>query len=246
MSRKKIALVSNICIAVVLIGLGIAVFTADLTNLFISVSAPVQGGGAEGRNVALMFVVEDDADRKKGERFDLDETLRILKETETPATFFIGGNWASKNIAKVLEIAADFEIGNHAYSNSPLAKMNEKAQFQEISAGHGMLKQITSSVDGRGQATGEGADLRFFLPPFGSFNKKTLKSAERLGYRTVMWSRDATSGVIYDQAIGGVLPGEFILMRPFMTSNAALAGVIRDLRGMKGLNIVSVGQALAL
>jgi peptidoglycan/xylan/chitin deacetylase (PgdA/CDA1 family) len=244
-NRKKVTLISNLCIALVLLGLGAAIFTADITNLFISVSAPITNGNADGGKVSLVFVVEDDA------RY-LDETLAFLKNTNTPATFFIGGDWASKHRDKVIAISREFEIGNHAYNNKSLAKLNEKTQYSEIASCHTLVKTITSATEvpvGAGGQVGEfqqnpGVTMNLLLPPNNSFNKSTLKCADGLGYRTILCSRDATNGIIFDKAVGGISGGEFVLLKPSLSPYAALTSIL-SAYSARNLEVVSVGRNLA-
>ena len=240
--KKKVAIISNICIAVVLVGLGVAVFTTDLSNVFLSVSAPVYNGDRNGDQVSLMFVVEDDA------RF-LPEILELLEERDTPATFFVGGKWASSNRAALLSIASNdkFELGNHAYNNRSLARLNESAQRKEIQNNHSLVKAITSGTQlntEEGNEIREGVCMKLFLPPNGSFNKTTLKVAERLDYRTVMWSRDATTGSIFDKAVDGIRSGDLVLLRPSLATFASLIGILTEY-GRKGFDVVKVSENIS-
>jgi len=221
---KRVTLVSNLCIAVVLIGLGAAVFTADITGIFISVSAPVSNGNRQNGQISIMFVVEED------NRF-LPEILEKLKDKNIPATFFIGGNWASNNRETVKDIAMHFEIGNHAWSNRSLARLNERDQLAEISQAHTLIREIT----------GERANL--FLPPNASFNNRTLRSAERLEYRTIMWSRNATQGIIFDKAVYGITSGDFVMFRPSLSTYAALPSILNEYT-KRNLQIVSLSKHL--
>lgn len=249
--KKKIAVITNVCIALVLIGLGIAVFTVDLSDIFISVGAPVSSGSRTGSEISLMFVVEDDSSY-------LNEIMTALKSKGIPATFFIGGNWASKNRDTVKQIAEDFEIGNHAYYNQSLAKLKEADQYNEIANCHSMIYTITSSTqitvsdgeyydeDGNpldGVEAKDGVEMNLFLPPNGSFNKKTLKCAEKLGYRTVMWSVDATNGSIYDKATA-VRGGDFVLLKPSLATYSSLNNILVTYQ-RQNLTPVSVSQNIA-
>jgi len=237
--KKKTAIIANLCIVCVLVGLGVAIFTTDLSRVFISVSAPIYTGGTEGKNVSLMFVLEDDA------RF-LPETLDLLQERKVPATFFVGGKWASANRDQLVRIAGnpDFEIANHAYFNRNLSKLNETNQRKEIQNCHSMVKTITAGTPlnvQQGNAIVEGIDMKLFMPPNGDFNKNTLKSAEKLGYRTVMWSRDATTGSIYDKAVTDLTGGTLVLIRPSLSTFAALTGILVEY-GRKGFTVVRASE----
>jgi len=241
--KKRVTVISNVVIVCVLVGLGVAVFTTDLSNVFLSVGAPVYNGSRDGDKVSLMFVVEDDA------RY-LPEIMDLLKDKGVPATFFVGGRWAGLNQATAKQIAEDFEIANHGYNNRSLAKLKESEQHKEIQNCHSMVYTITSSsqldVDESGQVQGgveskAGVAMKLFSPPNGSFNKTTLKSAERLGYRTVMWSKDATAGDIFTKATADVRSGDLVRLKPSLSAYSQLLGILTEY-GRKGFNIVKVSE----
>ena len=203
------------CIAVVLVGLGVAVFTVDMTNIFISVSAPVQNGNRADR-ISVMFVVENDA------RF-LNEIIDLLEDRDNvDANFFIGGQWAINNRDTVKRIADRFEIGNHGMTNRNLALIPERDQNNEIQGAHDVLADII----------GEPPSL--FLPPNGSFNNRTLRVAERLGYRTVMWSRDASTAL---QASSG----DFVMLRPSLATLTKLNSLLHDFNN-RNLQVIRISE----
>jgi peptidoglycan/xylan/chitin deacetylase (PgdA/CDA1 family) len=213
-----------------------------------------------------MFVVDKDTND-----FALDKILERLRgETfgaeKTEATFFITGEWANAHRQKVFEIARDFEVGNYTYYGNNMAKRSEKEQFNEIADCHSIVKMLTGETklisdgvcnnpdtcelneggecDGScidGIETIAGKEMNLFLPPNGSFDKKTITAAEKLGYKTVMWSRDATRDSIFGNATFNISGGDFIMMKPdiatFMVFSAILQQYARD-----NFTPVSVGE----
>jgi len=234
---KKVSIVTNLCIAVVLVGLGVAVFTVNLADVFISVSAPVAGGNRTNNNVSLMFVLEDDATY-------VNEIASLLIENNVDATFFVGGGWASRNRPTVMKLAEHFELGNHAHNNRALAGKREAEQRAELETTHTLVKAITASV----QLTEdeiepqEGVCMQVFLPPHGAFDRATLRAAERLGYRTVMWSRDATTNV-FDSATRDIMAGDFVLLRANLATFTELHRILRFYQNA-GLGVTSVSENL--
>lgn len=250
MTKKRVGLITNVCIACVLIGLGVAVWTADLSNLFITVGAPIYNGDREGGKVSLMFVIDDGVDADS-----LNGILKILRGDDTgiktEATFFIGAKWADRNIENrniVKTIARDFEIGNHASSNKSLGKMSEKQQYNEILLCHATVYTITAEVTDIAEAESTfGVEMNLFLPPNGNFNTATLKSAEKLGYRTVKWSRDARGKGVFTKAVGAggkdvVAGGDFVLFEPSAETWGRIGHIVADYRDVRGLKIVPVSQ----
>jgi peptidoglycan/xylan/chitin deacetylase (PgdA/CDA1 family) len=246
-NRKKAGLITNVCIAVVLLGLGIAVFTADLGGIFISVSAPVSAG--KNGQISLMFVLDEGV-----KTADLDNTIKKLESTNTKATFFVSGAWAAKgNNKEFVKILAGkgelFELGNMGYTGKNLAKQSESAQYAEILNCHKLIKAITGetsfeTVDGAVEAVQSTiVEMNLFLPLNGVFDKKTLKCAQKLGYRAVMWQRDATANAIVN-AVENLSGGEFILMKPDFTTANNLHTILRKY-DEKGFEVVKVGANLA-
>jgi peptidoglycan/xylan/chitin deacetylase (PgdA/CDA1 family) len=257
--KKKITLTANLCIAVVLIGLGVAIFTADLTQVFISVGAPLKSGN--GNNVSLMFQLEN---LKTGDDYTL-QVAKLLRDNNVPATFFVGGKWASDNRDKVINLTqiSLFELGNHAYNNRNLSKLKEKDQNAEIVGCHTMVKTITtggfSSVITGGEDGGvdpniteteptPGVEMKLFLPPNGNFNKRTLRCAERNGYRTVIWSRNATESTnLYTDAGANLKGGELILLRPNLATYTFLTNAINTkLYEKAGVTLTTVSQSIGV
>jgi len=237
MTRKKVALLSNLCIAAVLVSLCVAVFTTDLNNVFISVAAPISSGSRSGGKVSLMFVVEDE-----GSDF-LVETLTLLRQRNVPATFFVGGAWASRNPDKLMQIAEYFELGNHAYNNRALSRLSRQDQHTEIAKCNEKIYEITKHMPGCDD--GCGVKMRVFLPPRGSFNRDTLRSVDRLGLRTVMWSKNAMAGSILTNATREIKSGDLVALRPSLATFSVLNNIINEY-ARQNLQIVSVGSHLKI
>ncbi len=61
--------------------------------------------------VTFIFLVE--------ESDDVEEVIKQLEKTNTPANFFLDGNWFEKNNSKVLELIEDgYEVGNLSYGRN--------------------------------------------------------------------------------------------------------------------------------
>lgn len=82
---------------------------------------------------------------------------------------------------------------------------------------------------------------KFFSPPSGAYNKNTLLAAQKLGYRTILWSIDTIDwkkGSTKDVIIKRVLErenlrGSIVLMHPKKETVKALAYLIDSLREME-------------
>ena len=134
--------------------------------------APYYNGNRNSRKVAIMINVYEGSDVVK-------EMLAVLKDKGAKATFFVGGCWADDNGELLLKILEDgHELGSHGYFHRDHAKLNESQNREEMTATDNLIRRLT------------GYDVKLFAPPSGSYSATTLKVAESMGYKTIMWSKD--------------------------------------------------------
>jgi cellulose synthase/poly-beta-1,6-N-acetylglucosamine synthase-like glycosyltransferase/peptidoglycan/xylan/chitin deacetylase (PgdA/CDA1 family)/spore germination protein YaaH len=109
------------------------------------------------------------------------EILRILKEKNVHATFFVIGENAEANPGLITQILADgHEIGNHTFTHPNLADTPESAVALELNATQRLVEALT------------GRSMRLFRPPYlgdaepASGDEITpVEIAQKLGYITV-------------------------------------------------------------
>lgn len=231
LSSRAVAALTNGVLAVVL-----AVVAAFC---FFPVSSPasqveerVFRRGASPDGVSLMFNVYWGTETVYG-------ILDVLEEYGAKATFFLGGCWADDNAACVKEIAArGQEIGSHGYFH----RDHDKLSYADNAA------EIGTSV--KYLAGASGAEIKLFAPPSGAYNDDTVKAAEALGLKTVLWSRDTVDwrdkdeALCFSRATEGVSGGELILMHPMEHTLKALPRILTYYRE-HGLRTVTVGENLS-
>ncbi len=170
---------------------------------------------------------------------ELPEMLRVLKEEQAGATFFLVGRWAEQNGALVEAIAAGgFELGNHGYSDSET--------FPELDAWNSVrsLRQTNEII-----FDAAGCYPRYFTPHKGEFSPLTLEIVSRQGMRTVLWTLDTVDwqkpGVqkMEERIMGRLEPGRIILMHPTADTVQLLREILPQIRE-KGLAVVSVDELL--
>ncbi|MGI8427566.1 MAG: polysaccharide deacetylase family protein [Actinomycetota bacterium] len=132
--------------------------------------------------------------------------LDILRNAGVKATFFPLGRTASRNPDLVRRLVAEgMHIGNHSWDHPVLT--NKPAKF--------VIDQLKRSED---TLSALGASVSVFRPPFGSFQPSTLKTAESLHLKTVIWSVDSLdwkktgTEQIVDRVLSLVRPGSIILL----------------------------------
>ena len=107
------------------------------------------------------------------------QILDILAAHNIPATFFVLGRNAEHRPDLVQRIHDEgHEIGIHTYSHPNLRHLNLAAQSEQI----GRVQRFLRSL---------GIEARFLRPPYGSFNDVTLKAAEQMDLKVVLWSLDS-------------------------------------------------------
>lgn len=230
---KFFQILSNIVICLVIGLVAVLSVTTPIFNVsFLQKNKAIYSGNANNKNVSLMINVY------WGTEY-IEPMLEVLKEENVKATFFVGGQWVSKNNDFLTKIVAyGNEIGNHGYFHKQHSKLNQTQNQDEIYANHQLVKEIT------------GIDMNLFAPPSGDYNELTLEVANNLGYKTIMWSkdtidwRDKDRTLIYQRATKNPQNGDLILMHPTEQTAAALRDIISFYKN-KGFNVVTVSENIS-
>jgi peptidoglycan-N-acetylmuramic acid deacetylase len=154
--------------------------------------------------------------------------LDTLKEKGVKAAFFIVGHYVESSPELVRRMAEEGHIiGNHTDKHRDMSKVTDPAVFKkELDS----LDELVKSV------TGEGA-AKYYRPPSGVFSDGNLKTAQKLGYKTIFWSLayvdwKEKSQPSHEQAMDKltrrVHPGAIILLHNNSTTNAAILGGLID------------------
>lgn len=105
----------------------------------------------------------------------LPQILDVLKQENVPAAFF----WQTRLLhperpwKRVLE--EGHQIGSHTVKHSNLVNLPFEKQYKDIQKSIEKIEQVT------------GEEVTYFRPPFGQFNDDTLRAAEALNVKPVMW-----------------------------------------------------------
>lgn len=193
---------------------------------------PIYRGNPNKPMVALMINVA------WGNEF-ITPMLDTLDEAKVKATFFFDGSWLKKNPELAKEIQnRGHQLENHAYSHPNMSQLADARARLEISKTKDLLKETL------------GVDNRWFAPPSGDFNDKTVRLAAEYGLKTVLWTVDTVdwkkppAETIINRISGKVGPGSLILMHPTASTRDALKGMISAIRS-KGLLLGTVEETLS-
>ena len=170
----------------------------------------------------------------------VEKMIDIFKKENIQTTFFIGGSWAKEEPDVLKRIVSEgHEIASHGTNHKEHGKISYEQNLTEIQTCHEIVKHIT------------GFEMELFAPPGGSYNKNTIKAAEFLGYKTIMWTRDTidwrdkNTSLIYNRAVTNMCGGDLILMHPTANTVEALTNIIKYAKN-HGFKLVPVSETLAL
>ena len=230
MKKQRIrAFLCNIALVMIaaMIG-GVCFFRLETTP--VSTEENIYRSGNAERSVSLMFNVYWGGE-------EVLKILDVLDKYGAKSTFFIGGSWADDNISCVKEIIRrGHEIGSHGYFHKDGDQLTLAQNKEEIILCHRLILLAT------------GYEMRLFAPPSGAYGDNTLKAAEELGYKVILWSkdtidwRDRDANLIYERA-KDAHGGDFILMHPTEQTVIALEGLLKHYK-KTGLSAVTVSENL--
>ncbi len=219
--NKRVTIITNIILTVVCVLTCAIMFLPEpiIESSGGNLSA-IYNGNRENKKVAMMFNVYQNTQIVEG-------ILDVLGEEKVKATFFVGGCWADDNGETLKRIVSDgHEIANHGYFHKDHKNLSEKDNELEISRAGIMIESLC------------GVKPDLFAPPSGSFSKKTLAVADRLGYRVIMWSkdtidwRDKDEDLIFKRATNGVNNGDLILMHPTAHTLNVLPRIVKEYKAL--------------
>lgn len=210
----------------------VSLFSPTVSVSYLKNNLAIYSGNKEKKDITLMVNVY------WGTEY-LEEMLVLFKQENIKTTFFVGGCWVAKNNDILGQIASyGHEIGNHGYYHKDHAKLTSEQNQDEIYITHELVKSVINY------------DMNLFAPPSGSYNNTTLDTANKLGYKTIMWTRDTIdwrdkdAKLIYERATKNPANGDLILMHPTKSTVEALPKIIRELKG-KGFNLTTVSNNLS-
>lgn len=189
-----------------------------------------------GREKAIYLTFDEGYENGQTEKI-----LDILKETNTPAAFFITGGYIDSEPEIVKRMTDEGHIvGNHTNSHPsmPSVKDNKKLADDILKLNEKYEKLC-------------GKEMKYFRPPAGEYSERTLCLTNDMGLKTVFWSfayvdweKDSVKGG--DYAYSHIMPylhgGEIMLLHAVSKDNAdALKQIITDAKE-KGFVFLSLDE----
>jgi polysaccharide deacetylase family sporulation protein PdaB len=169
--------------------------------------------------------------------------LEVLKKEKLRnATFFISGAWAERHPEIVKQIIDDgHEVGGMGYAHKNYKELEEAEIRKDLQKAQDVFAKQGLK------------DIKLFRPPYGEFDKTTLKIVNQSGYTFIHWSNNSNDenspGVtkIVDNVIQKLRGGDIILLHASdvaLQTKKALPILIRQLKE-KGYTTITISELLA-
>ena len=143
--------------------------------------------GNEGNSILLTF--DDGPDPKVTPAL-----LKLLKQYNVKAIFFINGVKAAENERLIEEIASDGHVlGNHTYSHRMIVDLSIDEFYSEVNSCQKIIEKYQNKI-------------KLFRPPWGLIIPSQYKLLKNKGYKVLLWTIDSNdSGNISLNQIFGYL-----------------------------------------
>ena len=111
---------------------------------------------------------------------DTDDLIRILKEYDVPATFFVVGAWVDKYPESVKALSdAGHQIQNHSNTHPHMPQLSKAQMKDEIESCNDKIKAIT------------GVKPTLLRPPYGDYDNALIETMQELKMHTIQWDVDS-------------------------------------------------------
>ncbi len=158
--------------------------------------------------------------------------LDIMREHEVSGAFFILGNLIERNPDLVKRMTDEGHlVCNHTYTHKNITCLSAEDINKELDR----LECVYTDL------TGKQID-KYFRPPEGTFDQKSIKAVADHGYKTVFWSfayadwdnnKQMSPQAAKKKIMDNVHNGEIMLLHPTSETNAIiLSDVISELKSM--------------
>ncbi|OGD93001.1 hypothetical protein A2697_05075 [Candidatus Curtissbacteria bacterium RIFCSPHIGHO2_01_FULL_41_44] len=172
-----------------------------------------------------------------------DETLDLLIEKKTSATFFMLGSNLQRNPYFVLKaLDARYEFGNHTFSHRLLTTLGNSDVEREIKRTEEVLGQIAPGV----------TTQPFFRPPGGVYDSRVIETVAKLGFRSILWNVSGDAGSMTAEQLNGHYlslvdaakpsPWGSIILTHFQPKTLRLLSTVIDGLRKRGIEPVSLSR----
>ena len=199
---------------------------------------------AEPRDIPIYCV--DRKDKKVAISFDAawgneqtDTLLKILKEKNVTATFFLVGDWVDKypeSVKKIAQMGHDVE--NHSDTHPYMTKLSSEQMQSEIKNCNEKIKAITGKCP------------TLLRPPYGDYNNQVVNAVKEQGMYCVQWDidsldwKDPSPQQMVDKITSKLQSGSIILMHNGAKNTPEALPQIIDAVRAQGYEFVPISEIL--
>lgn len=193
---------------------------------------PIYSVDTTEKKVAISFDTAWGADKTL-------DILKILKEYDVNATFFMVGFWVEDYPEMVKAIDEQgIEIGTHSNTHPDFVNLSVDQMELELSTSIDAIKKITNK------------EVTLFRAPYGSYNNAMLNLTDKMGLKTIQWDVDTLdwkglSGVeICERVMSRVKNGSIILCHNNADHVLDALPLLLERLLNAGYEVVSVGELI--
>ena len=168
------------------------------------------------------------------------EMLDTLKEKNVPAIFFVTGQYVREQTDLINRMLDEGHIvGNHMVNHKRSTLLTAQQFVDEMQDLEDLFYANHPNAD----------PMIYYRPPYGNCNEYTFRLADKMGYKTVMWSYtymdyDTNNQPSYADAMAkvksGLHPGAVYLFHTESTANKAILGDFIDWARAQGYEFLPV------
>ncbi len=115
---------------------------------------------------------------------DTETLIKILKEYDVPATFFVVGSWVDKYPESVKALSdAGHQIQNHSNTHPHMPQLSKEQMIDELKSCNEKIKKIT------------GVEPTLHRPPYGDYDNALIETINSLNMYTIQWDVDTSATV---------------------------------------------------
>lgn len=168
------------------------------------------------------------------------QLLRVLRDKEVKATFFVLGTSIQRAPSLLSAIAGDgHEVASHSFTHRHSNAIPKEELFRELDK----TSELIAAVAAR---------PTLFRPPGGGYNDNLVRELKQHGYTTVLWSIDPrdwerrSSAQISSFVIEKAVPGAIVLLHEgeCAAGTSEAVGKIIDTLRAQGYEFLTIGELL--
>ena len=166
-TKKQIMWCVSALLAVVIAAVGSVVTFANSDR-----KLPIYCVETEKKQIAISFDAAWGND-------DTEQLIKILKEYDVPATFFVVGAWVDKYPESVKQLAdAGHQIQNHSNTHPYMTGLSHEQMIDELESCNKKIENITGKLP------------TLFRPPYGDYDNRVIEAVESVDMYTIQWDCD--------------------------------------------------------